>query len=91
MNVIALLDKFYYRFHCPYYSFDMRYSIFQVIGISEKPDSFIVLFNDMSIGDYSIKISNNNITLSDITALTRYYEYEFDSIKLDQLEKVSWI
>lgn len=69
----------------------MRYNICQVIGISEKPDSFIVLFDDMSTGNYSIKISNNNITLSDSVVLTRYYEYEFDSIKLDQHEKVSWI
>lgn len=67
----------------------MRYSICQVIGISEKPDSFIVLFDDMLTGNYSIKISNNNITLSDRAVLTRYYEYEFDSIKLDQHEKVS--
>lgn len=50
-----------------------------------------MLFDDMSTGNYSIKISNNNITLSDSVVLTRYYEYEFDSIKLDQHEKVSWI
>lgn len=48
-----------------------------------------MLFDDMSTGNYSIKISNNNITLSDRAVLTRYYEYEFDSIKLDQHEKVS--
>lgn len=82
MNVIALLDKFYYS------CYGTDYTICQIVSLHNKLNSFIVLFDDMSIGIHSVRIIDNDIFLSDGIVLTRYYE--FDSIGLTQSKEVSF-